>query len=275
MKHLLMNAPVLNIVDPNKDFIVCTNSCKEGLRGVLIQEGHVIFYESKKVNEHEIHYVTHDLDLVSIVHDLKMWRHYLLGRRFVLMTDHSGLRYLFDQPKLNARRARWMVLLSEFDFEIKHIKGKENRVVDALSRSMKVIHLAVVSTCESNIKERVKSAHKTYTFFNTVKSYLEQEPTGLKYEGYQLLNDGLLTYKGRLYIPNCGNLKRFIMDEIHKIPYIGHPGYRKMITTTKKLFYWPVLKMEIANYLAKCLECQQVKVENIHLAGLLHPLPIP
>jgi hypothetical protein len=95
-----------------------------------------------------------------------------------------------------------MALLSEFDFEIKHIKGKENRVVDALSRSMKVIHLVVVSTCESDIKERVKSAQAVDEFFKTVKSYLEQEPTGMKYEGYQLLNDGLLTYKGRLYIPN-------------------------------------------------------------------------
>ena len=98
-------------------------------------------------------------------------------------------------------------------------------MVDALSRSMKVIHLEVVSTCELNIKERVKSAQEPNEFFKTIKSYLEQEPTGLKYEGYQMLNDGLLTYKDRLYIPNCDDLKRFIMDELHKIPYIGHPGY--------------------------------------------------
>jgi hypothetical protein len=52
-----------------------------------------------------------------------------------------------------------MDLLSEFDFEIKHIKGKENRVVNALSRSMKVVHLATVSTSESDIKERVKTTH--------------------------------------------------------------------------------------------------------------------
>jgi hypothetical protein len=51
-------------------------------------------------------------------------------------------------------------------------------------------------------------------FFKTVKSYLEEDPIGLKYEGYQLLNDGLLTYKGRLYIPNFDNLRRFIMDEL-------------------------------------------------------------
>ena len=104
-----------------------------------MQGGSVVYYESRKLNEHEVNYVTHDLELAAIVHALKMWRHYLLGMKFVLMTDHCGLRYMFDQPKLNAIQARWMALLSEFDFEIKHIKGKENRVADALSRSMKTI----------------------------------------------------------------------------------------------------------------------------------------
>jgi hypothetical protein len=124
------------------------------------------------------------MELHTIVHALKMWRYYLLGRIFVLMKDHSGLRYLFYQPKLNVRQARWMALLSEFDFEIKHIKGNENRVDDALSRSMKVVHLVAVSTSESDIKERVKSAQETYAFFKTMTSYLKQEPTWLKYEGY-------------------------------------------------------------------------------------------
>jgi hypothetical protein len=164
LKHLLTHAPVLKIADPEADFLVCTDACKEGLGGVLMQEGKVICYESRKLNEHEVNYVTHDLELAAIVHALKMWRHYLLGRKFVLMTDHCGLRYLFDQPKLNARQARWMALLSEFDFEIKHIKGKENRVADALSRSMKTIHLAAVSTCETDVKNRVKKAQETDPF---------------------------------------------------------------------------------------------------------------
>jgi hypothetical protein len=89
-----------------------------------MQKGHVICYESKKLNNHEINYVTHDLELNIIVHALEMWRHYLLGRIVFIMTDQSGLRYLFYKPKLNAREARWMNLFSEFDFEIKHIKGK-------------------------------------------------------------------------------------------------------------------------------------------------------
>jgi hypothetical protein len=124
--------------------------------------------------------VTHDLELAAIVHALKMWRHYLLGRRFVLMTDHCGLRHLFDQPKLNVKQARWMVLLSEFNFEIKHIKGKENRVVNALSRSVKMIHLAAVSTCEMDVRERVRNAQETDAFFKTVTLYLKKEPTRLK-----------------------------------------------------------------------------------------------
>jgi hypothetical protein len=149
-----------------------------------MQEGKVICYESRKLNEHEVNYVTQDLELAAIVHALKMWRHYLLGRKFVLMTDHRGLRYLFDQPKLNARQARWMGLLSEFDFEIKHIKGKENRVVDALNRSMKTIHLAAMSTYETDVKNRVKNAQETDPFIQTVTLYLQHEPPEVKYEGY-------------------------------------------------------------------------------------------
>jgi hypothetical protein len=56
------------------------------------------------------------------------------------------------------------------------------------------------------------------------------------------------------------------MDELHKRPYTGHPGYQKMIMATRKLFYWPGLKNDIADYLAKCLECHQVKAEHHHLA---------
>jgi hypothetical protein len=185
-----------------------------------------------------------------------MWRHYLLGRKFVIMTDHFGLQHLFDQPKLNAIQARWMALLSEFDFKIKHIKGKENKVVDALSKSMKTIHLVAVSTSETNVREILKNAQETYSFFQTVTSYLEQEPAGLKYEGYQMLDGGLLTYKSRLYIPNCDDLKKFIMDELHKRLYTGHPGYQKMIAATMKQSYWPRLKKYIVGYFTKCIECQ-------------------
>ena len=69
-----------------------------------------------------------------------------MGKKFELRTDHDGLKYLFEQPNLNARQRRWMDLLCEYDFDIKHIKGKENKVVDALSRKIHVMHVAVINT---------------------------------------------------------------------------------------------------------------------------------
>ena len=76
--------------------MVCTDACKEGIGGILTQNGHVIFYESRNLKEHEKNYDTHDLELAAIVHALKMWRHYLMGREFELRIDHHGLKYLLN-----------------------------------------------------------------------------------------------------------------------------------------------------------------------------------
>jgi hypothetical protein len=131
LKELLTSTHVLKIVDQNESFVVCTDACKEGIGGFLTQNGHVIIYESIKLKENERNYATHDLELSSIVHTLNMWRNYLMGKRFELRTYHNCLKYLFEQPNLNARKTRWMEFLSEYDFEINHIKGKV-KVVDEL-----------------------------------------------------------------------------------------------------------------------------------------------
>jgi hypothetical protein len=124
LKDFLTNAPILKVVYPNEYFVLCTYACKEGLIRVLMQNGHVICYESKKLKDHEINYATHDLELEAMVYALHMWRTYLTGRKFKLRIDHNGLKYLFEQPTLNSRQTRWMEFLSEYNFDMKHIKGK-------------------------------------------------------------------------------------------------------------------------------------------------------
>ena len=84
------------------------DACKEGIGGVLTQNRHVVCYESRKLKENEINYDTHDLELVSIVCTLKMWRNYLMGRKIKLWIGHRVLKYLFEQPTLNARQTRWL-----------------------------------------------------------------------------------------------------------------------------------------------------------------------
>ena len=103
----------------------------------------------------EQNYLTHDLELAVIIHALKMRRDYLLGRQFVLISDHIGSRYLFDQLNLNVGKARWLAMISEFDFEIRYIKGKENRVVDSLNRWVKVHFLVAMSSYGTDLQDRI------------------------------------------------------------------------------------------------------------------------
>jgi len=65
-----------------------------------------------------------------------------------------------------------------------------------------------------------------------------------------------------------------MLDELHRSPYVAHPGYQKLFFVIKKNLVWPGMRRDITEYLAKFLECQQVKVEHQHPAGLLHPSPL-
>jgi len=72
LKQLLTSAPILKVADPDEDYVVCADACKEGFGGVLTQGGHVICYESRKLKEHEVNYAMHGLELAAIVYALKM-----------------------------------------------------------------------------------------------------------------------------------------------------------------------------------------------------------
>ena len=110
--------------------------------------------------------------------------------------------------------------------------------------------------------------------YERVKDKLQQQSLEKRYEGYKLEGDGILTYKGRIYIPDVADLRRVVMDEIHQAPYSGHPGYQKTIATARKQYFWPGMKKDMAEYISRCMKCQQVKFEHQHPAGLLQPLPV-
>jgi hypothetical protein len=90
LKELLTTTPILKVVDPDKDFNICVDACREGLGGVLTQEGQVICYESRKLKEHERTYITNDLELTAIIDALNMWQHYIMCRRFLFYRTIAG-----------------------------------------------------------------------------------------------------------------------------------------------------------------------------------------
>jgi hypothetical protein len=101
LKRLLTSAPILRVSNMEKDFTVYTNALKQGLGVVLMHDGGVIDYASRKLKKSEELYATHDLELVAIMLALKIWRQYLVGRNFELKMNHKSLKLLFTQRDLN------------------------------------------------------------------------------------------------------------------------------------------------------------------------------
>jgi ribonuclease HI len=99
-----------------------------------MQDGKVVSYASQQLRKHEVNYPTHDLELAAIVHALKIWRHYLIGHRCEIYTDHKSLKHIFTQSDLNLRKRRWLELIKDYDVGINYHPGEANVVVDALSR---------------------------------------------------------------------------------------------------------------------------------------------
>lgn len=95
LRRRLTTAPVLATPDIHKDFVIYCDASRQGLGCILMQKGRVIAYASRKLRKHELNYPTHDLELAAVVHDLKIWRHYILGNRCELYTDHKSLKYIF------------------------------------------------------------------------------------------------------------------------------------------------------------------------------------
>jgi hypothetical protein len=100
----LVSAPVLCLPDLEKEFQVYCDASRLGLGSVLMQGGRVVAYASRQLKKHETNYPTHDLELASVVHALKTWRHYLMGKQCEVFTDHKSLKYIFTQKDLNMRQ---------------------------------------------------------------------------------------------------------------------------------------------------------------------------
>ena len=88
-----------------------------------------------------------------------------------------------------------------------------------------------------------------------LKDKLQQQSIEKRYEGYKLEEDGLITYKDIIYIPNVADLRRVVMDEIHQAPYSSHPGYQKTIAIARKQYFWLGMKKDMAEYISRCMKC--------------------
>jgi hypothetical protein len=223
-----------------------------------------------------MNYPTHDLKLAAVVHALKIWRHYLMGKRCELYMDHKSLKYIFTQSNLNHRQTRWLELIKDYDIDIKYHLGKANVVTDVLSHRFHVSQLVVDSMpfelCEEFDKLNLRIVANIEAMEMEVGSSLLQEirkgqvedekireiKHNIKEErspGFSKDEEGVLCYKGRICVPNVKELEGTILREAHKSAYSIHPRGNKIYHDLNTTYWWYDMKRDIAEYVALCDIC--------------------
>nr|GEY94406.1 putative reverse transcriptase domain, ribonuclease H-like domain, aspartic peptidase domain protein [Tanacetum cinerariifolium] len=177
------------------------------------------------------------------------------------------------------RQRRWLKLLTYYDCEIHYHPGKANVIADALSRkriikSRRVKPLRVrslIMTIHSNLPSQILEAQTEVLKEENVQA---KNLRGME-KDFEIRTDGARCIKNQSWLPLFGNLIDLIMHESRKLKYSIHPGSDKMYQDLKKLYWWPNMKVIIAEYVGKCLICSRVKAECQKPSGLLIQPKIP
>ena len=127
--------------------------------------------------------------------------------------------------------------MSEYDFEIQHIKGKENKVADALSRNAKLNFTAAISIYSSDLNEQLKEGVKQDENYQKLQITAKEKPTESLIKGYSLNEKEFLLFKDKLYVPNVPKVKLLILDEIHKTPSFRSSRRSKDYNYVKKRIF--------------------------------------
>jgi hypothetical protein len=138
IKRRLASTPILRLPDLSKPFTVQTDASDRGLGAVLLQEHdgqlHPVIYASKLLSGAARHYATVEKECLAVVWAFEKFQNYLLGKTFVLQTDHAPLQYLRTAKYQNSKLMRWSMLLQPYKYVVKYIRGSENFCADYLSR---------------------------------------------------------------------------------------------------------------------------------------------
>jgi hypothetical protein len=290
--HAFTTAPVLALPDHSKPFRLITDASDFATGAILEQPDalnrwHPVAFHSKSLQPAERNYEIHDKELLAIVRALEIFRHYLEGRDNTteIWTDHGNLVYFFTKQKLTRRQARWSLYLSRFRFIIIHKPGTQNKS-DALSRRPDhkegmaldnddrvlldnrffTIHTtqttAVNISGDNTIRQRIVATQEyDKEVTQALESILKNGPRSIT-KGLEdwNLEDGLILYRGQVYVPQNETLRRDIVKQYHDHVATGHPGRWKTYELVSREFWWPGISTFVKSYVDGCATCQATKI---------------
>ena len=310
LKTRLTKAPLLCTPNEALPYEVVTDASDLGLGAVLLQEGHPVAFESRKLNSAEMNYTVTEKEMLGVIHALRVWRCYLEGAEFTVYTDHVSNTFFQTQPNLSRRQARWSEFLQRFGvFRWEYRKGTRN-VADALSRrefaslpqseAAKLLTFGAVFAAAENREtyqsgsspgrgDRVSDDHQSayLTTFDLSQPLLKSLIEGSvslyrKVQGdatWADLNQLSVTVQclvlkrgSRIVVPENEVLRRSIMSEYHDTLYAGHYGINKTRAAIGRLFWWKSLAEDVRQFVATCATCQRSKARRHKPYGALQPL---
>ncbi|CAN6552090.1 unnamed protein product [Malus baccata var. baccata] len=274
LKDMLTSAPIIMPPDWSLPFELMCDASDYAIGAVLGQrrnkQPHVIHYASRTLNDAQLNYSTTEKELLAVVFALDKFRLYLLGTKVIVYSDHAALKYLLTKKEAKPRLIRWMLLLQEFNIEIRDKKGSENVVADHLSC---LVHeedsLPILETFPD---EQLLSLEVSEPWYADLVNYLvtKQVPSTLdKYKCDKLRNDARFYVWDDLYlwkycpdqiICRCVHNSEFnsILAFCHSYACGGHFGTQR--TALKVLdsgFYWPTLFKDAKTFCITCDRCQR------------------
>jgi hypothetical protein len=145
MKEVMGTCLVLALTYFTLPFVLECDASGEGIEAVLMQAGHPIVFESRKLSQPERLYFIYDKEMLAIMHALTKFRQYLVDNKFVVKTDHNSLKYFLEQKDLSECQQKWVMKVRTFHFDIEYVKGKKNIAANALSRRHATCSLMEIS----------------------------------------------------------------------------------------------------------------------------------
>ena len=310
IKRGITSEPCLRLPDATRPFVVHTDASGGATGAALMQDFgdglQPIAFMSKKMNAAEMNYSTRDQELLALIQAVRTWSHYLRDRHFTVHSDHESLQFLHTAELPTRRHNRWELIIADYDFDVKYIRGEKNPVADGLSRGAAVhapaaieaeflatphglsrgrYRLAAAATVppinlEAMIREAAK-ADRQYKLWLDKATASVPITLGVSWLASKemRMENGLLYQTGighnRLIVPNDRPLRTRILHEMHDGLLSAHFGRDATVNRTKQRFYWSGLDAWVAEYISGCEACQRNKPSNQRPQGMPQPLDIP
>lgn len=201
---------------------------------MLLQEGKPVAFYSKAFGEKHLGLSIYEKKYLSIINVVEKWRSYLLGKHFVIKTNHNSMKYLLDQKITTVLQKQGLTKLLGLDYDIQYKKGADNCVANSLFRRMmdEDPTLNAISVAKPMWVEEVLNS---YSNDNWAKEKLTTHLICPDNTSDITLAEGLIRYKQRIYVGKEGNLIGRIITQMHDSPSRGHFGATRNLPQTKIL----------------------------------------